>query len=207
MEDKFSRYFKRFYILIFLIVFSFYAFLAILAPVLMHHGFETPARLIYRGYRLACHQLAYRSFFLYGEQAYYPLPAAGMGDSVITFTEAVYPAEMSYDEAQDFVGNEQMGYKLALCQRDIAIFLSIAFFCLFFFLTKARVPRINLLIWFLLGIAPIALDGFSQMFSGMFPSIFTLRESTPFLRVLTGGCFGFFTAWLLIPYMHEKINS
>ncbi len=207
MEDKLSRYFKQFYILIFFVVFLAYALLPVLAPVLMHHGHELPAKLIYWIYQFLCHQLPYRSFFLYGEQPYYPLPEAEMGDSVKTFPEMVDTSEMDFADMREFIGNEQMGYKFAVCQRDFALFLAIALFCLIFFLANSRIPKINLWIWLLFGVAPIAIDGFSQLFSGTFSSIWVVRESTPLLRVLTGGVFGFFTAWFLIPYLNEKIKS
>jgi hypothetical protein len=56
---------------------------------------------------------------------------------------------------------------------------------------------------------PIGVDGVSQLFSQMnwqwLASIVPYRESTPFLRVLTGGLFGFTTAWFAYPYMEESM--
>ncbi len=50
------------------------------------------------------------------------------------------------------------------------------------------------MLWILIGLGPIGLDGFSQLFSQMdwswLATIFPYRESTPFLRVLTGALFG-----------------
>lgn len=40
-----------------------------LAPVLMHYGYTTPARIIYGAYRMTCHQLPSRSYFIFGHQA------------------------------------------------------------------------------------------------------------------------------------------
>jgi uncharacterized membrane protein len=61
----------------------------------------------------------------------------------------------------------------------------------------------------LIGMGPIGLDGFSQLFSQMnwewLSSIVPYRESTPFLRVLTGALFGFTTAWFSFPYMEESM--
>jgi len=34
-----------------------------------------------------------------------------------------------------------------------------------------------------------------------------VRESTPFLRVLTGGLFGFATAWFGYPYVEESVQE
>jgi hypothetical protein len=36
-------------------------------------------------------------------------------------------------------------------------------------------------------------------------SVLPYRESTPLLRVLTGGLFGFTTAWFAFPYMEESM--
>lgn len=55
----------------------------------------------------------------------------------------------------------------------------------------------------------MGLDGFSQLFSQMewswLVNILPYRESTPFLRVLTGALFGFTTAWFAYPYMDESM--
>ena len=58
---------------------------------------------------------------------------------------------------------------------------------------------------------PIGLDGVSQIvsqfnlpwLSGLLP----YRESTPFLRVLTGGLFGFGTAWFAFPNIEESMRE
>jgi uncharacterized membrane protein len=42
--------------------------LAYLAPLLMHYGYTTPAKMIYYAYRVTCHQLPSRSFFIFGYQ-------------------------------------------------------------------------------------------------------------------------------------------
>ncbi len=63
----------------------------------------------------------------------------------------------------------------------------------------------------LIGIAPIGFDGFSQLFSQLnlpfLSAIFPYRESTPFLRVLTGSLFGFSTAWFGLPYMEQSMRE
>ena len=49
-----------------------------MAPVLEKAQAPAVARVIYRMYSPLCHQFAFRSFFLFGEQAYYPLQEAGL---------------------------------------------------------------------------------------------------------------------------------
>ena len=71
-SDRFSRWFSNHYMVL-LNMFTFlYLFFAFLAPVLMKVGVPGPAKVIYKVYSPLCHQLAFRSFFLFGEQPYYP---------------------------------------------------------------------------------------------------------------------------------------
>jgi uncharacterized membrane protein len=67
------------------------------------------------------------------------------------------------------------------------------------------------MVWVLLGMGPIGLDGFSQLFSQMnwsfLASLLPYRESTPFLRLFTGGLFGLMTAWFAYPYMEESFSD
>jgi uncharacterized membrane protein len=188
--------------------------LPMLAPVLMNAGMKTPASIIYTIYKPLCHQFAFRSFFLFGDQTYYPLADAGIS-GVKTFEEASgisdihNPTSYARVEARNFIGNETMGYKMALCERDMAIYSSIFLFGLIYAATGRRLKPLNLVLWILIGIAPIGLDGFSQLFSQMewswLASLIPYRESTPFLRVLTGALFGFATAWFAYPYMEESM--
>lgn len=93
---------------------------AVLAPVLMKAGHTTQARRVYRTYQPACHQLAYRSFFLYGEQAVYPRDLAGV-KGLKSYEAVTGLSAEDIESAKNFIGNEQLGYKTALCQRDLAI--------------------------------------------------------------------------------------
>jgi uncharacterized membrane protein len=208
--DTFSYWFSRHYMLVFNLLVLIYAGLPVLAPVLMAAGIEAPARLIYRGYGFACHQLGYRSFFLFGEQAVYPRQAAGT-EGLRTFQEATgIPEGNSIEEisaARQFVGTPQLGYKLALCERDIAIYGSILLFGVLFALAGGRIPGLHWAFWILLGILPIGLDGFSQLLSQPPLSLFPYRESTPFLRALTGALFGFTTAWFGYPMVEITMRD
>jgi uncharacterized membrane protein len=190
--------------------------LPILAPVFMKLGATLPANVIYTIYKPLCHQFGFRSFFLFGEQSYYPLTEADI-PNVLTFDEVTgfqdlrNPAAFSRLQARQFTGNETVGYKMALCERDMAIYSGMFLFGLVFALTRRRIKPLHWLGWMLLGIAPIGLDGFSQLFSQMdwrfLAAILPYRESTPFLRVLTGLLFGVATAWFAYPYMEESFSE
>jgi uncharacterized membrane protein len=207
--DRFSRWFSKHYMVL-LNGFTFlYLFLAVLAPTFMKIGWERPARVIYKVYSPLCHQLAYRSFFLFGEQPYYPRVLAGV-DDLITYGQATGLLENDIQSARNFLGNEEMGYKMALCQRDMAIYGAIFLFGLLFSLTGKNIKPLPWYLWILIGLGPIGLDGFSQLLSQTGFGIFSwlpLRESTPFLRVFTGFCFGLATAWFGFPYLEESIQE
>lgn len=207
--DRFSRWFSKHYMVL-LNGFTFlYLFLAVLAPTFMKIGWERPARVIYKVYSPLCHQLAYRSFFLFGEQPYYPRELAGV-DDLITYGQATRLNENDIQSARNFLGNEEMGYKMALCQRDMAIYGAIFLFGLIFSLTGKKIKPLPWYLWILIGLGPIGLDGFSQLLSQTGFGIFSwlpLRESTPFLRVFTGFCFGMATAWFGFPYLEESIQE
>ncbi len=206
-SDKFSRWFSDHYMVI-LNLFSFlYVFFAFLAPVLMKVNLQTPAKVIYKVYSPLCHQLAFRSFFIFGEQFYYPRELAGV-TGVVTYGEASGMDEMDINGARAFLGNEAMGYKAALCQRDIAIYGAILLFGIIFTLSGKKIKPLPWYLWIIIGLGPIGLDGFSQLLSQTGLAIFDwipVRESTPLFRVLTGSLFGFATAWFGFPYLEESV--
>jgi uncharacterized membrane protein len=206
--DAFSYWFARHWLGAFNVFVLIYFGLPILAPALMKVGLNAPAGLIYRGYSVVCHQLAFRSFFLFGEQVDYPRAAAGV-PGILSFQQATGMSEASTVDAlyaaRAFEGNPQIGYKVALCERDIAIYGSILLFGLLFGATGKRLPPLPWYFWILIGIVPIGLDGFSQLLSQPPLSLFPYRESTPFLRVLTGFLFGFSTAWFGYPLVEQTM--
>jgi len=205
-----------------------YVGLPMLAPVLMNAGATGPASLLYRVYSPMCHQLASRSFFLFGDQIAYPREIAGsrltpieafMGDIPEFVDASADPAQWNTFlwPARRFVGNEQMGYKMALCQRDISIYGSMVLGGLVYALLRRRGRLRPMPFWLflLIGIGPIALDGFSQLFSQFFVNgqiealtrLFPLRESSPLLRSLTGALFGLSIVWLVYPRLDEQFSA
>lgn len=212
--DRLMDWISRHYLAILNIFMLLYFGLPILAPVLMKAGARLPANVIYTIYKPLCHQFGFRSFFLFGEQVYYPLEEAGIA-GVKTFEEVTglsdlrNPVAVSRFQARQFTGNESVGYKMALCERDIAIYGAIFFFGILYALTGRRIKSLHWILWILIGMGPIGLDGFSQLFSQIewswLASILPYRESTPFLRLLTGALFGFTTAWFAYPYMEESM--
>lgn len=208
VSDNISLWFSRHYLAFFNFLVLVYVGLPFLAPVLMRTGLEAPARVIYGGYGFACHQLSYRSFFLFGEQLVYPRTSAGVEDA-LSFTQATGLSEGSSSQdlyaARAYLGDERIGYKVALCERDVAIYLAIFAFGIIYAVTGRKIPALPWFLWIVIGIAPIGLDGFSQLLSQPPLSFIDFRESTPFLRTLTGTLFGLSTAWFGYPAVEQTM--
>ncbi len=207
--DRFTRWFSRHYMMVFNLLVFIYVGLPFAAPVLMKAGDTLPARAIYTVYSPLCHQFAFRSFFLFGEQAYYPRALAHV-PGALTYEQVTDNTQLDLIAARQFVGNPLMGYKVALCERDIAMYLGILVFGLVFALTGRRFKSIPWYLWLLIGVLPIGIDGSSQL-----PALLNIpafnwlpaRESTPFLRMLTGSLFGIMTAWYIYPIIEESMRE
>jgi uncharacterized membrane protein len=210
-SDRFSYWISKHYLAIFNLFLVLYVGIPFLAPVFKKVGWNGPAEAVYKIYSPLCHQWAFRSFFLFGEQAYYPHAAAKV-PGVLTFeqvsgiTDVNDPSRLG---ARAFQGDPTLGYKVAFCERDVAIWGAMALFGLVFAVTRRRIPKIHWIVWILVGLVPIGLDGFSQLFSqipsALIQSFLPYRESTPFLRTLTGFIFGFMTAWFMFPLIEETM--
>ncbi len=205
-SDGFSIWLSRHYLAIFNVLVFIYVGVPFLAPTLMKAGATAPAGIIYKAYSFVCHQFAFRSWFLFGEQAVYPRAEAKV-PGLITYQQATGLNGYDLLAARAFEGNPQLGYKVALCERDVAIYGGILLFGLLFAATRRKIKTIHWVIWILVGIIPIGLDGFSQLISQPPINLIPLRESTPFLRALTGFLFGFVTAWFGYPYVEESMQE
>jgi uncharacterized membrane protein len=213
--DRFSYWFSRHYLLVFNLFVLLYVGLPFLAPVLEKAELTTPAGVIYRIYGGLCHQLSFRSWFLFGEQPFYPRETAGVV-GYASISQVTGLNEQDLLESRRFIGNEVVGYKVALCQRDVAIYGAILLFGVIFGITGRRIKPLHIILWVILGLVPIGVDGLSQLVSQMLidptfkflkpiANILPYRESTPFLRTLTGFLFGFTTAWFGYPLVEETM--
>lgn len=215
-SDRVYMWIARHYLALLNLLVFIYVGLPFLAPTLMKLDATAPARLLYTVYSPLCHQFAFRSFFLFGEQPYYPLKEAGVAnvrtfDQVSGYTDLADPFSVSRVYARQYTGDATVGFKVALCERDVAIYGAIVLFGLIYGMTGRRLPPLHWMLWLLIGLGPIGLDGFSQLFSQLnwawLAHYLPYRESTPFLRVLTGGLFGFMTAWFAYPNIEESMRE
>ncbi|MGE5618740.1 MAG: DUF2085 domain-containing protein [Sphingomonadaceae bacterium] len=120
-------------------------------PALAAAGLHGLAEPVFASYLLVCHQLPYRSFFLFGQQ-------------------------------------------MAMCQRDVAIYASMALAGILFALDRDRWSPLAWR-WYLLALLPIGIDGTTQLLG--------FRESNWELRLATGTIFGVATVWLAYPYLER----
>jgi uncharacterized membrane protein len=205
--DRLGHFLSRHYLALLNLLIFIYVGLPFLAPVLMNAGYPSAARPIYSMYGAVCHQLAFRSWFLFGDQPAYPRAAAEMQE-LETYEQATGLDGSNFLDARHFIGNEQVGYKIAFCQRDVAIYGAMLLFGLVFAASGRRMKPLHWAVWIAIGIAPIAIDGFSQLFSQIPGFTFwEYRESTPLLRTLTGALFGFTTAWFGFPLLEESAED
>lgn len=231
--DRSVYWLSKHWLAVFNTIAIIYVGLPILAPILMNAGLETPARIIYRVYSPLCHQMTQRSFFLFGDQYAYPREIAGTDLEPIEAYIGEIPEFNNvepdnwpafFTAARRFLGNEQLGYKIALCQRDIGIYLFVLVGGLVYGMLRNRIKikPLPILLFIVIGLGPIALDGFSQLFSywstpldGSAPtgiaatiqSVLPLRESTPLLRAFTGAWFGLALVWLAYPHINESMKG
>ena len=207
--DRFSMWLSARYMLLFNLAMLLYVGLPFLAPLSLKIGITFPAKVVYTIYSPLCHQLAFRSWYLFGEQAFYPRELAGIED-LITYEEISNNESIDLFDARKFVGNEELGYKVALCQRDVAIYGSILIFGLMFSFSGRKIKPLKWYLWLLIGLIPIGLDGFSQLpglANAILPSWIPARESTPILRTITGILFGITTAWYIYPLIEETMQE
>lgn len=220
----------RHWLRIALVILTIYSTLPVVAPTLMKLGLTGPANVIYTMYSAVCHQFAFRSMFLYGEQPMYPryntgsplkpfesfvqdlpefapdrilpFPYGQVGD-IYAFTGGFQGA------AREFRGNEEMGYKMTLCARDIGIYwaLTAGAFIYSIPLVRRRLRPVPIYIYVILGLAPIGIDGLSQLLGYPPFNWWPPRETLPAFRIGTGILFGLMNAWLGLPYLELSMRD
>jgi len=240
-NQRYARWQRRWAEILTTILFI-YVMLPFAAPTLMKVGATAPANALYTLYSPLCHQFAFRSMFLFGEQTFYPRETAQV-ESLVSFDEratqsaaflALYTDKRQNElyntfgaaaaegyqfqpeelqewttamilAARSFKGDEQMGYKVALCARDIMIYVAMVLGGVIFLFVRRWLRPAPLYLYVILGLGPIGLDGFSQLLSYPPFELWEPRESIPLFRMLTGALFGMMNIWLAFPYLEKSM--
>ena len=199
-DNRFTRaanglvfWIARHWLAVFNTIWAVYAFTPFLAPVFMAAGMPAAAQVIYTVYSFLCHQLPTHSYFLFGPElapdAHVLIPA-GMAAGNNLFA------------VRSFIGDSEVGWKVALCQRDVAIYATVFFTGLLYGLVRDRLhrrPRPLPFKWYVLFLIPIGVDGLTQLVGW--------RESNWWLRTLTGALFGFASVWFAYPYLEDAMEE
>jgi uncharacterized membrane protein len=210
--DKLALAFSRHWLLVVNVIAGLFIGLTVVAPLLMVLGLEGPAWVLYRFYALNCHQLPQRSYFLFGPHGVdtYPL------EQILA-----WGADPGY--LRGFVGNAEVGFKMAMAHRNTAIYTGVFLAGLAYALLRHRMRALPWK-WYLVLIVPMFFDGISHVVSEVTglgfrdtnawavwltsgvlgPAFYTgtgIGSVNWLLRTLTGALFGLASVWLAYPLL------
>lgn len=215
------KFFSKYWIVLFGLIFGVYVGMPFLAPVSMHFGWSKLGNAIYFVYSFLCHQLSERSFFLFGPKLTYSLAEIG--------TTGHNPS--NFLALRHFIGNATMGWKVAWSDRMVSMFTSIWFFGLLWWPLRKLLPKIP---WWGLALflLPMAIDGGTHFLSDLAGIGLGFRDTNLWLatlthnifrpsfyagdawgsfnslmRLLTGISFGMGVAWFTFPLLNDAISE
>lgn len=198
-----------------------YVGIPFLAPVFKHTGWDGLANGIYFMYSFHCHQMAQRSFFLFGEKTMYSLETI----------QTVWRDTNDSMLLGEFIGNSQLGWKVAWSDRMVSMYTSTLFFGLLWYPFRRKVKPLP---WkgFLLLLLPMAVDGITHMISDLsgiglgfryhnawlakltnftFPSSFYVGDAlgsfNSWMRLISGILFGLGLIWFGYPLVEEAFSE
>ena len=220
--QRVTDFLGRYWIVIFAVLFGLYVWLPFLAPVFMRAGWMLPGEIIQRVYSTQCHQMPDRSFFLFGPQVTYSMQQI----------QAAWQNTLDPGILRQFVGNPQMGWKVAWSDRMVSMYTSTWVLGLLWWVFRRRVRPLPwwglILLWL-----PMALDGgthlISDMLGGMgagfrydnawlaaltghslpgwFYSGNALGSFNSDMRLLSGIFFGLGVVWFAFPVLHQSLQA
>lgn len=199
--------------------------LPFLAPLFMKLGWDTAGSLVYLAYSPLCHQMAQRSFFLFGPQGFQMYNANQLP---VDYTSPLAPLLL-----KAFTGNAALGWKVAWSDRMVSMYGSPLIAAVSYAIAR-KFGVVRAMPWWGLALAalPMALDGGSHFvsdFAGVsagfrdtnawlavltnhiVPAAFysgdALGSFNSWMRLLTGLIFGVGIGWFALPYMDEAGRS
>ena len=178
-KKTFGDWLVRHWFAVFVVFWGVWTLIPIAAPALMLLGMTKWASAIYFFENFFCHQLPERSLFLFGLKPMYSLAEI----------KSVWPLN-DFLGLRQFVGNPTWGYRVAECNRTIAMNASL-WLCALGWLPFRR--KVKPLPWwgFVLLLLPLALDGgthtINDVMTGMSGAGF--RDTNAWLQFLTKDVF------------------
>lgn len=171
---------SRHWLLLFSLVIAVWVGLPWLAPVFMEMGWTRAGEAIYLLYSFQCHQMPQRSFFLFGPRFMVPLEQI----------QAAWQPTTNPLLLRQFVGNADLGWKVAWSDRMVSAYGSPLLWGLVFYWPLRRRLR-PLPIWGLILFSlPMALDGGTHMLSDAIGGIGGgFRDTNIWLAALTNNTF------------------
>lgn len=204
------------------LVLGIYNAIPFFAPFAMRFGWGEVGNVIYNVYSTQCHQMAHRSFFLFGSQVMYPadmLPVdTGERNALLSLRE--------------YRGDEMFGWKVAWSDRMVYMYGSLWLGALIYWFLSHRHYARPLPLWtFLLFLLPLALDGTTHLLSDVggltngfrydnawlasltnyvFPSSFYVGDAfgsfNSYARMISGILFGFGIVWVFFPWVDQEVR-
>lgn len=215
--QSFGEWLSHHWFTIFLLIYGFWVFLPFLAPVFMQIGWTGAGKAIYFFYSFFCHQLPERSFFLFGQKAMYSLSEI----------QAAWQNTIDPFALRKFIGNPEIGWKIAWSDRMISFYTTIWLFAVIWYPLRRKIKPLS---WrgLLLLLLPIAIDGSTHAISDLagigqgfrdanlwlvtltnnsLPGTFyagdALGSFNSIARLITGLLAGLAIVWLAFPYIFQ----
>lgn len=212
---------SRHWLLVFTVLWGLYVGLPWLAPILMKIGWTDAGRLIYLIYSTQCHQLPQRSYFLFGEKTMYSLVEV----------QAAWQNTNNPAILREFIGNQQMGWKVAWSDRMVSMYTAIFIGGLLYWPVRKHLKPLSIWVYALFTL-PMVVDGFTHMISdiagigngfrdsniwlsfltgNLFPTWFYAGDDigsfNSWMRLITGLVFGIGSVWLVYPHIEQIFSE
>ena len=123
---------SRYWIFLCAIFLGTFVGLPILAPIFMNWGWSGSAKTIYLVYSFLCHQLPERSYFLFGSKTTYSLAEI----------QSAWQNTLNPMVLRQFIGNPEMGWKVAWSDRMVSMYTSTLFFGLLWYPFRSRIKKL-----------------------------------------------------------------
>lgn len=219
-----TYWFTKHWLSLFVVIFGLYNLLPFTAPVMMRLGWSSLGSVIYDLYGTQCHQMAQRSFFLFGERLMYnmnELPLKLTGNS-LNDTLAL----------RNFRGNENLGWKVAWSDRMVYMYGVLWVVSVVYGLASRERATKPVRVWiFIALLLPLGIDGLTHFVSdtgglatgfrydndwlaavtnNSFPASFyqgdALGSFNSIMRFVTGVLFAIGTGGLLLPLLDQEMR-